>query len=173
MVDFGGNLRFGAQISELIGVFLDGGFTVGFGLGGNFSGTAGSVSVSILAFWHLAPMVEFDFDKFFVAVGPLFGSGAWVQVSQGVDVSGTAFQQAIAVAGFMPGADIRVGFTFGDRQDSGFLSGFTLALDLKILNGAATEVSQSAGTGGAAQGVSVGDRVWGFTPMLMLGYDLR
>jgi hypothetical protein len=53
------------------------------------------------------------------------------------------------------------------------LGGFTLGLDVKVLVANIYSVSQTAGPTGVSQSVSVGDKVWAVSPMLVLGYDLR
>jgi hypothetical protein len=172
-VDFNGSVRFGAQLTDRWGVYLDGGYTAGIGFGGSASATGGSFSLSAVSFWHIAPMAEVDFNQFFIAAGPMLAGGAWAQVVESVDVSGTASQFAVGASGIMPGFDVRLGGTFGRRDLYSFLGGFTLALDVKVMVATVDSVSQTAGPGGATQSVKVGDKVWAVTPMLMLGYDLR
>jgi hypothetical protein len=157
----------------MIGVYADMGYTVGIGFGGSASASGGGLSISALGFWHIAPMAEFDFGKFFVGVGPMIAGGGWAQVTESVDASGTASEYAVVAGGIMPGFDIRTGLTFGDRFPDGRLQGFTLALDFKVLVGTASSVSQTAGPAGATQSVHVGDHVWAFTPTLTLGFDAR
>lgn len=169
-VAFGASARIGAQVLNPLGVYLDFGYTVGIGLNGSISGSGGAMSVSAIAMWHLAPMVEGDFGPWFIAAGPLIAGGGWGQVMQSVDFAGNASQTVIAAGGIMPGVDLRTGFTFGPRNAHGRLHGFSLGVDVKILSASVASVQQSsAGT----QTVSVGDRVWGVAPMLVLGYDSK
>jgi hypothetical protein len=172
-VDFGASARFGAQVSDLLGVYGDLGYNAGVGFGGSFSGTGGSVSVSGVGYWHIAAIAEADLGKFFVAGGPLIAGGGWGQVAQGVDSSGNVTQYVVAAGGYMPGLDLKMGITFGDRQTNGRHGGFTLALDAKFLYASVVSVGQSAGSGGASQSVKTGDHIFGITPMLVLGYDAK
>jgi hypothetical protein len=172
-VDFGASARIGVQLSNLLGAYLDVGYTAGIGLGGSFTGTGGSISVSGVGFWHVAPTVELDLGKFFIAGGPALASGGWGQISQGADSSGNATQSAVATSGLMYGLDLRTGLTFGAQQPSGRRSGFTLALDFKLLAARVVSVTQQAGSSGASQSIRTGDMVIGMTPMLVLGYDAK
>ncbi len=61
----------------------------------------------------------------------------------------------------------------GDRQPSGRRHGFTLAIDVKLFSATVASVQQCGGSGGASQTISVGDRIWGVAPMLVLGYDSK
>jgi hypothetical protein len=160
-VDFGVSARVGMQLNSLLAIYGDFGYIAGIGFGASGAGA----SVSGVGMWHVGPTAEATFGKFFAAGGLMVAGGGWASVSASTAGSG----QAIAAGGIMPGMNLRTGFTFGSPQPSGRRSGFTLAVDLKILNAGVT--SASAGAGGAT--VAAGDRIWGVTPMLVLGYDAK
>ncbi len=172
-LDFGANARVGVQLSNMLGAYLDFGYVAGIGLGGSVSSTGGSLSVSGVGFWHLAPTVELDLGKFFVAGGPMLANGGWGQITQGADTSGNVVQNVVATSGLMYGVDLRTGLTFGSTQPSGRHGGFTLGLDFKLMAARVASVSQGAGAGGVSQSVKTGDTVIGMTPMLVLGYDAK
>ncbi len=172
-VDFGASGRIGVQLNENLGVFGDIGYVAGIGLGGSISGSSASVSVSAVSFWHLTPTVELDLGKFFLAAGPLIGNGGWGQISQSADENGNVSQYVVAASGFLLGMDVKTGLTFGAQQPSGKRSGFTLALDFKLLTVPVASVSQQAGSGGVSQSIRTGDRIIGMTPMLTLGYESK
>ena len=172
-VDFGTSARLGAQVLPNLGVYGDFGYTAGIGFGGGISATGASLSVSVLGFWHFAAMVEGDFGPFFIAAGPMVGTGGWAQATQSASSGGSASQYVVATGGFLPGIDIRTGFIFGRMYPNGFLSGFTLGVDLKVLFGRVTQVAQTAGPTGGSQSISTGSYVVGLTPMLVLGFDMH
>src|SRR5205085_7301788 len=124
-------------------VYADFGYQGGVGFLASYNGTSQSYSVSAMGFWHVAPMVEADFHTFFIAAGPMFGSGGWTQTSETFDVNGNVSQYVLATGGFLPGIDIRTGFTFGQLFPNGMLSGFTLGIDLKMIFGRVTAVAQT------------------------------
>jgi hypothetical protein len=171
---FGTSARVGAQVLRWLGLYADFGYTGGVGFGASFNGTSEAFSVSALGFWHVAPMIEADFENFFVAIGPMFGSGGWTQSYESFDYdSGNVSQYVLATGGFLPGIDIRTGFTFGRLFPNGTLGGFTLGIDLKMIFGRVTQVAQTAGMSGVSQNIRSGDHVLGLSPMLVMGYDFH
>jgi hypothetical protein len=172
-VDFGVSGRIGVQLGDHFGAYADIGYVPGIGLGASSSGTGGSISISAIGFFHFTPMAEFDLGPFFVAGGPILASGGWGQIEESADSNGNVSQFVVAAGGFLPGFDVRTGFTFGSVKPNGKRSGFTLGFDLKLINAQVSSVSQSGGPNGASQTIQTGDRIWGFTPMLMLGYESK
>ena len=172
-VDFGVSARFGAQLSDLLGLYADLGYVAGLGISGNVTNNSGSATVSGVGFFHIAPMIEADLGTFFVAGGPMLATGGWGQVTQGADSAGNVQQYVVAAGGVMPGLDLRTGFTFGPVMPGERHGGFTLGIDVKLLLATVTSVAQNAGPSGGSQSISTGSRVLGVTPMLMLGYDAK
>ena len=57
---------------------------------------------------------------------------------------------------------------------TGKRSGFAIALDLRMLIAPdSATTSQSAGAGGVSQAVATNTTAIGWSPMLMMGYELR
>ena len=173
-LDAGASVRFGAQVGHGSGIFVDLGSTYGAGFSLSRGPTGVSGHAGALYFFHVAPMAELDLGRiFFVAAGPLLGFGGWVEAYSSADSTGHATFTALAAGGFMPGLDARAGWTLGPSEASGRHQGFTLGVDLKVVNAAAVGTRETADVSGHFTSVAVKERVWGVTPMLMLGYDLR
>jgi hypothetical protein len=175
ILDWGASARFGAQLNDTFGVFLDLGYLFGIGIGGSVSSNGASIKLATLSFWQIGVMGEASLgDRFFIAAGPMLFSGGWTAVSQSADSSGNVSQNVVAAGdNVLPGLDLRIGVGFGSRQSNGRKAGFNISLDTKLLYAPVTSVSQSVSGSSVNQSVKVGDHQLGITPMLMLGYDAR
>ncbi len=175
IVDFELAGRLGVKFTPLVAAYVDLGYTLGASLGVSASSSGASEQASTVGFWHAALMGEVTAgDRFFAAAGPLLAGGGWTAVSQSASSGGAVSQNAtVAGSNFMPGAQVRLGLGFGRPGRNGARSQFTLALDSKLLLASVTSASQSVGAGGVMQGAHVGDTAIGFTPMLVLGWDMK
>lgn len=174
-IAFGLEARFGYAFNRTVTAFGSAGSVAGIGFGGDSGPNGASVSVSAISYWYIGANVDALLaGPLFVGGGAALGRGGWGVVSQSASSTGGS-QEVIAAGGFMPSANGRLGLHFGKtNEQTGKRSGFMLALDLRVLiapNSAKT--TQSAGNGGASQSVTVDTTAIGFSPMLMLGYDLR
>lgn len=158
-VNFGiGEVRGGGQFNNLLGVYAAAGLQLGFGLiptqtgvvfSGNSMAYVGAVAELTLA------------DIFFVAFGPLLCNGAWGLI----DSNGNS----LLVAGWMPGATLRVGVGFGNSRGFGVRSQWTLSLaaSLYFATERANRIDRVPLTG------TFDALYMGFTPMLMFGRDWK
>ena len=174
-IAFGLEGRFGYAFNRTVTAFASAGSVAGIGFGRETSSTGGSLSVSAVSYWYIGANADALLaGPLFVGGGAALGRGGWGVVSQSASSSGGS-QEVIVAGGFMPSVNGRLGLHFGKtNEQTGKRSGFVLALDFRVLiapNSAKT--TQSAGAGGASQSVTVDTTAIGFSPMLMLGYDLR
>ncbi len=158
--------RAGVRLNDLLAVYADVGSGFGLGGGGSASNSSVSVSVNAASYWRVGAMAEVSFGPLFISAGPALFKGAWAGITQAGGTSG-ASQAAFAAAGYFPAGLARVGLSFGDT------SGFTLAVEGMAVIGKMTEVNQSAGTSGASQSAKVGKTTLGYSPTLMLGWDMN
>lgn len=174
-IAFGIEGRAGWALNRTVTVFGSLGSVGGVGFGGSVSANGGSASVSAVSYWYVGANVDALVARpLFVGAGAAIGRGGWGVVSDSASSSG-AGQEVIAAGGLMPQLDARIGLALGRQSaESGKLAGFTLALDLRMLIAPdAASTKQTAGVGGASQSVTTSTTALGFSPMLMLGYDLR
>lgn len=174
-IAFGAEGRVGYALDRTLTLYGSLGSVAGIGFGGEVSNNNSSLSVSAVSYWYIGANVDaLVAGPLFVGAGAAFGKGAWGVVSQSAGTNG-AGQEVIAAGGFMPSADARLGLHFGKTKDNGKRGGFVLALDLRVLiapDSAETKQSASS-TGGASQSVTTDTTAIGYSPMLMLGYDMR
>jgi hypothetical protein len=160
------SLRAGVRLSELFAVYADAGGGFGLGGGGDVSDSGASVSVNTASYRRIGVMAEVTLGPLFLSVGPALFDGAWAGIAQGGGTSGAA--QSVYVAdGYFPSAVGRIGLGFGDGGK------FTLALEGMVVIGEMTEVAQSGGATGASQSAKTGNSAIGYSPVLVLGWDMN
>jgi hypothetical protein len=178
-VTFGAEGRVGYQVNRTFGVFVNGGATFGFGVGGsvNPNGTT-SASISVAGWWKLGVLGEVTlFDRLSFAAGPAIADGGWAGVAATASNTngGSASTTTVVAGGFMPALDLKVGLNLGRRNErTGRRSGFNIGLDLLVLfapNAAYTKVTGDS-MGGSVTANTSGLAV-GVMPALTLGYDAR
>lgn len=174
-IAFGVEGRAGYAFDQTVTLFGSVGSVGGIGFGGDVSSTGGSLSVSAVSYWYIGANIDALLaGPLFAGAGVAIGRGGWGVVSQSAS-SGGASQEVIAAGGIMPSGNLRLGLMAGKlNQKTGKRSGFMFALDLRVLvapDSASTQ--QSGGNGGASQSVTTSTTAVGYSPMLMLGYELR
>jgi hypothetical protein len=174
-VAFGIEGRFGYAFNQMVTAFGSVGSVAGVGFGGDVSANGAALSVSAISYWYIGANVDaLVAGPLFVGAGAALGRGGWGVVSQSASSAG-ASQEVIAVGGTMPSANARLGLHVGKvNEKTGKRPGFAIALDLRVLIAPdSASTTQSAGAGGASQSVTTDTTAIGWSPMLMLGYDLR
>jgi hypothetical protein len=174
-VAFGIEGRAGYAFNDTVTVFGSLGGVGGVGFGGSVGNGGGSASVSAVSYWYMGANVDALIAKpFFIGGGAALGRGGWGVVKDSASSTGGS-QEVIAAGGFIPQLDGRLGLALGRRSaDSGKYSGVTIALDLRVLAALdSASTKQVAGVGGASQSVTTSTTALGFSPMLMIGYDVR
>ena len=151
-------VRAGLRLTDLLGAYLDVSWGLGFGGGGSVSGNTSTVHLSAAGYRRVAVMGELTWGWLFFAVGPAFAQGTWGGVKSSGGVS-----QAYAADGNFPGAVARLGLQFGSRNR------FTVALEGTVLIGKVSSADQTA----AGSSVKTGDMTLGYSPVLMLGWDMN
>lgn len=173
-LSFGLEGRFGYAFNQMVTAYGSVGSAAGIGFGGDTTANGASLSVSAISYWYVGANVDaLVAGPLFVGAGAAIGRGGWGVVSQSASSSGGS-QEVIAAGGTMPSADARIGLHVGKWNDKGKRPGFAIALDLRVLiapDSASTK--QSANASGASQSVTTDTTAVGYSPMLMLGYDLR
>ncbi|HEV8322355.1 MAG TPA: hypothetical protein VG389_12120 [Myxococcota bacterium] len=176
MVNFGTEVRAGWQINPILGVSVAGGAESGFFFGGRVTTNGAALSVSAVSFWHVGVEAEAMFgNMFFVAGGPHLLRGGWGSVREGADSNGAVTQSVLAVGGWMPGFDFKVGLGFGKPRPSGRRNQFTLSLDTMFAFAPpGVYVAQNVdANGNVTQDVSRTGFAIGIAPMLMFGFEMR
>ncbi len=176
-VTFGAEGRIGYQVNRTFGVFVNGGATFGFGVGGsvNPNGTT-SASISVAGWWKLGVLGEMTlFDRLSIAAGPAIADGGWAGVAASANTNGAASTTTVVAGGFMPALDLKIGLNLGHRNErTGRRSGFNIGLDVLFLfapNAAYATVTGDS-MGGSVTANTTGLAV-GVMPALTLGYDAR
>lgn len=174
-VAFGIEGRAGYAFNDRVTLFGSLGAVDGVGFGGSVSSTGASASVSAISYWYVGANVDALLaGPLFAGAGASIGKGGWGVVSQSASTSGGS-QDVVAAGGIMPSLDARLGLTTGKlNKQTGKRSGFAIALDLRMLIAPnSASVAQNAGSGGASQSASTSTTAIGWSPMLMMGYELR
>jgi hypothetical protein len=167
--------RVGYAFNQTVTVYGSIDSVAGVGFGGDFTQNGASASVSAISYWAVGANVDALLaGPLFVGAGAAIGRGGWGVVSQSASSSGGS-QEVIAAGGTMPSANARLGLHVGKTNEkTGKRPGFAIAFDLRVLIAPdSASTSQSAGSGGASQSVTTDTTAVGYSPMLMLGYDLR
>jgi hypothetical protein len=174
-VAFGIEGRAGYAFNDTITLFGSLGGVAGVGFGGDLNANGASASVSAVSYWYAGANVDALLaGPLFVGGGAAIGKGGWGAVSQSASSSGGS-QEVTAAGGIMPSLNARLGLATGKlNRQTGKRSGFAIALDLRMLIAPdSTSTAQSAGTGGVSQTVATNTTAIGWSPMLMMGYELR
>jgi hypothetical protein len=174
-IAFGIEGRAGYAFNQSVTLFGSIGSVAGVGFGGDVTQNGAAVSVSAISYWYIGANVDaLVAGPLFVGAGAAIGRGGWGVVSQSASSTGGS-QEVIAAGGLMPSANARLGLHVGKvNEKTGKRPGFAIALDLRVLIAPdSASTSQSAGSGGASQSVTTSTTAVGYSPMLMLGYDLR
>lgn len=175
-VAFGIEGRFGYAFNQTVTAFGSVGSVAGVGFGGDAGPNGASVSVSAISYWYVGANVDaLVAGPLFVGAGAAVGRGGWGVVSQSASSTGGG-QEVIAAGGTMPSANARLGLHVGKTNEkTGKRPGFAIALDLRVLIApdSASTTQGASSTGGASQSITTDTTAVGFSPMLMLGYDLR
>jgi len=167
--------RAGYAFNQTVTLFGSLGTAAGIGLGGDVTANGASASVSAISYWYIGANVDaLLVGPLFVGAGAAIGRGGWGVVSQSASSSGGS-QEVTAAGGTMPSGNARIGLMTGKlNEKTGKRSGFAIALDLRVLVAPdAASTSQQASASGASQNVTTSTTAIGYSPMLMLGYELR
>ena len=118
--------RFGAQISNMLGVYAQPSLIIGVGTASNDNGAGGSV----LALYGVGALADFTFgDTFYVAAGPELLSGGLASTSTTANGVTTSSQ---AVSGTFFSIPIRAGVVLGSKKPDR-RKGFTIGLDMRTI----------------------------------------
>lgn len=174
-VAFGVEGRAGYAFNQTVTLFGTLGTAAGVGLGGDVSANGASTQVSAISYWYIGANVDaLVAGPLFVGAGAAIGKGGWGVVSQSAGSSGGS-QEVVAAGGVMPSGNVRLGLMTGSlNEKTGKRGGFAIALDLRVLVAPdSASTSQQASATGASQSVTASTTAIGYSPMLMLGYELR
>jgi len=174
-VAFGVEGRAGYAFNQTVTLFGTLGTAAGVGLGGDVSAKGASTEVSAISYWYIGANIDaLVAGPLFVGAGAAIGKGGWGVVSQSASSAGGS-QEVVAAGGVMPSGNLRLGLMTGKlNEKTGKRGGFAIALDLRVLIAPdSASSSQQASASGASQSVATSTTAIGYSPMLMLGYELR
>lgn len=126
------DLRLGAQINRMIGVYGSPILLIGGGATASAGPNSASTDVSLVALYGVGALVDFTFsDMFFVAIGPELLRGAAAQAATKADSTNTS-TSASAESGTFFGIEARAGLALGSMKPNR-RKAFTIGVDLHTI----------------------------------------
>ncbi len=171
---FGFEGRFGYSFNPDVSLYGGIGAVAGVGVGGSSDVNGTSFSLSAVTYWYLDANVDTMLaGPLFVGGGVGFGRGAFAIV-KATSTNNGAGSELTAASGLMPQLNARIGLTTSKvMQATGKRSGFSIALDLRVLIApGSTSTVSTAGSSGSSSTETPTTAV-GFSPMLLIGYESR
>lgn len=171
---FGFEGRFGYSFNPDVSLYGGIGAVAGLGIGGSSDVNGASFSISAVTYWYLDANVDTMLaGPLFVGGGVGFGRGAF-GIVKATSTSNGAGSELTSASGIMPQVNARIGLTTGKvMQATGKRSGFSIALDLRMLIAPSSTSTVSTAGATGTQTNETSTTAIGFSPMLLIGYESR